>query len=974
MSVFGKEKKSKKRGNRDLSEKRKRFSGMDDYDEEYGDDEYYEDEEDYDAEEEYYEEEPAARGKRGRHAQGRTEYIREGYFETEGFDGYGDDAGRFEEEYSEDDIDYYEKGSGHNVQSPGYEDEYEEEDDLDYIEDGEYDDYDDEDDDEDFVAYRRKKGFAGALLSFRNLPVIDKVIACTGVAVLLFAVITGAVFLTAKEEDKAVEAFAQVGASLEGVDIIGESGLLAVADAQLARETAVETIEEEPAVVQEEVVKGANVDIKTTSIVKDLKIKFVNKETDKLIANVPFEVEVETPGGKTQTWKDDDKDGVIYKEEIAAGTYKVRMMPLTGYDEYTLSTESKSVEVKATIAYKKVDVKEEIKTESEVNAAVEDTAIAEVVEESRLTDTVPFVKSTKTAAGTPSYTEIDKSTIKDPATVTVAARAADYYLMSAQTDVSGGQVPAPTLSVSDVSVRVGEKASVNVSQSNVTSITWSSGNPSVATVDGSGGVTGVAAGTTTITATGTGEGGTVTASCKVTVTAQAATLTLSQTALSLAVGESGTVTAASNQPNVTWANTDTKAEFADVSVSADGKTVTVKGKKAGKVTLTATVKDLQPVTCTVTITEAVSVTPDKTSLQVAVKKTADINVTTVPADATITAESSNTKIATVAVSGKKVTVTGVALGDCTVTIRGNNGKEAKVAVKVINGFENDTTSLLKDKNGNQVFVLENGKYRKAVYADYYKANMKFYLETTEVLYTGWQNIDGKTYYYLENHKYVTGEQVIQGAKYNFASDGTLVTSSGTFGIDVSKWNGSIDWNSVKASGASYAIIRCGYRGSTTGALIKDPKFEANIAGANAAGLKVGVYFFTQAVNEKEAVEEASMTIDLIKKYRISYPVFLDVEGSGGRADGIDKATRTAVCRAYCATIQDSGYTAGVYANKTWLNSKIDAGSLSSYKIWLAQYAAAPTYNGRYNLWQYSSKGSVPGIKGNVDLNLSYLGY
>jgi GH25 family lysozyme M1 (1,4-beta-N-acetylmuramidase) len=462
---------------------------------------------------------------------------------------------------------------------------------------------------------------------------------------------------------------------------------------------------------------------------------------------------------------------------------------------------------------------------------------------------------------------------------------------------------------------------------------------------------------------------------KVTAAPVAATLKIDQTAVSLAVGDSKTIKAESNQAAVVWEITDKNAEFADVTVSSDGKTVTVKGKKAGTIKLTATVKgsDVQPQTCTVTITDS-TVTPDKTSVQVAVKKTVDINVATRPDNITITAESSRKDIATVAVSGKKVTVTGVKIGESIVTIKGSNGKEAKVTVKVVGGYEEDTTSLLKDKDGNQVYVLENGKYREAVYADYYKTDMQYFLKTEGILYTGWQNIDGKTYYYLENHQYVTGEQVIQGAKYNFASDGSLVTSSGTFGIDVSKWNGNIDWNSVKASGASYAIIRCGYRGSSTGALITDPKFAANISGANAAGMKVGVYFFTQAVNEKEAVEEASMVLDLVKKYKISYPIFLDVESSGGRADGIDKGTRTAVCKAFCATIQNSGYTAGVYANKTWLNNKIDAGALGSYKIWLAQYAAAPTYNGRYNLWQYSSKGSVPGIKGNVDLNLSFLGY
>lgn len=957
MSLFGSGKKHKKSRKQELSRGRKYFSKTDDYDE---DGAYYEDDE-YDEDEAYYE---------------YDEYdTDDACYEDEEYEEepeeYEDDREYYEEEYYGDDVDYYGETS---------DEEYEEEDDddLDYIEDGEYEE-DDEDDDEDFVAYRRKKGIAGAMLAFRNLPVMDKVIAFTGVAVLFFAVVTGAVFLTARNEENAVAAFEEVGTSLKGVHIIGESGLLAVADAQAAKEAAIEEMEEEPPVAAEDPVKGVDVSMKTTSIVKDLKIKFVNKETDKLVANVPFQVELTTPSKKTETWTDDDRDGVIYKENIEAGTYKVKMVALAGYDGYTFSTESQNVEVKANIAYKKVDVKEEIKTEEEVNAAVEDTVIEEVVEESKLTDTVPFIKSTQSAKGEITYKQIDKSTVKDPATVTASIRTADYYLMTAPIDTVSGNDPqaVPKLTIENVSVEAGKKAKISIKEEkDVLSISWSCDNPAIATVDGTGSVTGVAAGTAKITATGHGVNALVTAVCTVTVTPApvAPTLSLDKKTMSLAVGESGTIKAESNQEAVEWAIAG--GEFADVTKSADGKSVTVKGKKAGTVTLTATVKgkDVQPQTCTVTVTDT-SLVLDKNSLEVVVKKTADINVTTVPGDAVITAADSSKKdIATVAVNGKKVTVTGVKVGESVITIKCNNGKEAKVTVKVVGGYENDTTSLLKDKDGNQVFVLENGKYRKAVYADYYEANMQYYLETKEILYTGWQNIDGKTYYFLENHKFVTGEQVIQGAKYNFASDGSLVTSSGAFGIDVSKWNGNIDWNSVKASGASYVIIRCGYRGSSTGALIKDPKFAANISGANAAGLKVGVYFFTQAVNEKEAVEEASMVLDLVKKYKISYPIFLDVESSGGRADGIDKATRTAVCKAFCATIQNSGYTAGVYANKTWLNNKIDAGALGAYKIWLAQYAAAPTYNGRYNLWQYSSKGSVPGISGNVDLNLSYLGY
>ncbi|MCI9395475.1 MAG: hypothetical protein HFI55_01000 [Lachnospiraceae bacterium] len=195
------------------------------------------------------------------------------------------------------------------------------------------------------------------------------------------------------------------------------------------------------------------------------------------------------------------------------------------------------------------------------------------------------------------------------------------------------------------------------------------------------------------------------------------------------------------------------------------------------------------------------------------------------------------------------------------------------------------------------------------------------------------------------------------------------------GIDVSKHNGNIDWNAVKNSGVSYVIIRCGYRGYSTGVLVEDPKFRSNIKGAKAAGLKVGAYFFSQAVNEVEAVEEASMAIDLVKGYGLNYPLFLDVEASGGRADGISRDTRTAVCRTFCQTVQNSGISAGIYANKTWFTEKINTASLTSYKLWLAQYASAPTYTAtRYDLWQYSSKGKVSGISTNVDMNISYVNY
>ena len=196
-----------------------------------------------------------------------------------------------------------------------------------------------------------------------------------------------------------------------------------------------------------------------------------------------------------------------------------------------------------------------------------------------------------------------------------------------------------------------------------------------------------------------------------------------------------------------------------------------------------------------------------------------------------------------------------------------------------------------------------------------------------------------------------------------------------FGIDVSKWQGDIDWDKVKASGVEFVIIRAGYRGSQTGALVEDPYFLKNIRGASKAGLKVGVYFFTQAINEVEAVEEASMVLALCEGYDLEYPVIIDSEGAGGegRADSLDAETRTKVCQAFCETIKSAGYEAGVYASRNWFNSNLNVKELDKYRIWLAEYRSTPLYSGYYDMWQYTSKGQIDGIEGNVDLNISYMG-
>lgn len=236
---------------------------------------------------------------------------------------------------------------------------------------------------------------------------------------------------------------------------------------------------------------------------------------------------------------------------------------------------------------------------------------------------------------------------------------------------------------------------------------------------------------------------------------------------------------------------------------------------------------------------------------------------------------------------------------------------------------------------------------------------------------GWHNIGGNRYYYRGSQR-VTGWQNIDGLQYYFDGNGKL--SSCTM-IDVSTYNGDIDWNAVKAAGVDYAIIRVGYRGYGTARLVQDRRFEQNMRGAINAGIRVGAYIVTQAVNTEEAVEEASFIVEKCRGYNVTLPLAIDVEWAGNsyeevRANSISASTRTDVINAFARTVMNSGYTAMAYANKDWFENKIYSGNLfSSCKIWLAQYRNTEyTYGGRVNMWQYTSKGRVDGINGDVDIS------
>ncbi len=286
----------------------------------------------------------------------------------------------------------------------------------------------------------------------------------------------------------------------------------------------------------------------------------------------------------------------------------------------------------------------------------------------------------------------------------------------------------------------------------------------------------------------------------------------------------------------------------------------------------------------------------------------------------------------------------------------------------VSGFGTSSTEKLKDSKGNQLYIDAEGK-TEATAADYVLGQTYYYKDASYTYY-GWQTVDGITRYYDENGNYVTGEQVIQHVKYNFGTDGGLI-SNGT-GIDVSKHQGTIDWTQAGPA-VSFAIVRCGYRGMYDGQLHEDSKFYTNMKGAKANGVTTGVYVYSTALNEAEAVAEASMAVSMVNKAGgCSLPIFIDMEDSTRGQSGLSNEQRTAIINAFCTTVQSAGYKAGVYANKNWMTNKINTGSLSgSCYIWVAQYNTSCTYSGKKSIWQYSSKGSIPGIKGNVDMNKSY---
>lgn len=228
--------------------------------------------------------------------------------------------------------------------------------------------------------------------------------------------------------------------------------------------------------------------------------------------------------------------------------------------------------------------------------------------------------------------------------------------------------------------------------------------------------------------------------------------------------------------------------------------------------------------------------------------------------------------------------------------------------------------------------------------------------------------------YLPKHEYDFTKLVCQSDLMKYYENGKQTSY---VGIDISKYQDYVDFVKVKKAGIDFVMIRVGARGYSSGQLVLDEYFSDNIKRATDAGLDVGVYFYSQAITKEEAIEEANMVIENLGEYQLAYPVAYDmemVENDTARTDNLTKAEKTEIAKAFLDTIAATGRKTMIYGNKEWLIKEIDMSKLTAHDVWLSQPADIPDYPYKFSMWQYDFEGSVDGIVGYVNMNISFINF
>ena len=457
-------------------------------------------------------------------------------------------------------------------------------------------------------------------------------------------------------------------------------------------------------------------------------------------------------------------------------------------------------------------------------------------------------------------------------------------------------------------------------------------------------------------------------------------VSISKKSIIRAIGTTYTLKVKGTKRKVKWSSSNKKI----VTVDKKGN---VTGIKKGTAIITAKAGS-KKYRCTVKV---VNPKINKTSKLLIVGKTYNLKVT--GTSSKITWSSSDNSIAKV---NSKGVVTAKQKGLATIKAK-VNGLKLRCEINVVNvGIDQNSIAVFigqtynlktyglsdvkwSSSNKKIATVNENGVVsgvKKGTAYIYATSGNKKYSCTVASKYEidpGWQIIDGNTYYYKTDGNKAIGWNTIDGRKYYFNSEGIL---SSYTGIDVSAWQEKIDWENVKNDNIHFAIIRAAFRGYTAGNIKVDQYLETNINGAIAANIRIaGFYFFSQAISEEEAIEEANYIVNLVNPYNLDCPIIIDTEYANtkhtGRADKLKKDERTKVVKAFCEEVRNQGYTPMIYASKSWFINNLNMEELNEYKCWVAQWETKEcTYNGEWDIWQYSDAGTVAGIVGRCDMDVS----
>lgn len=308
---------------------------------------------------------------------------------------------------------------------------------------------------------------------------------------------------------------------------------------------------------------------------------------------------------------------------------------------------------------------------------------------------------------------------------------------------------------------------------------------------------------------------------------------------------------------------------------------------------------------------------------------------------------------TIVDNGKNGTVTNQTTGKT--VIEGSKSQDSENTAEALTQGKTEVYDMTKKESMQDSDDMDDGKHTLVTYQD----------GSTE-----WVEINDK----LAANSYDTAKFVYQNPQMKYYVNGKQAS---WFGVDISSKQGIVDFEKLKKAGVDFVMIKVGGRGYSSGNIVLDSSYKDYMNGAKNAGLGIGVYFYSQAVDKDEVCEEAETLLELIKDYPVKYPVVFDmesVEGDMARTDALDVSARTELARIFLKTIKAEGYTPMLYGDKEWLVTKLDLEKLQDYDVWLSQEADTPDYPYEYTMWQYNKSGTVSGISGTAGLNISLVNY